>query len=698
MTTTPLRRILVANRGEIARRIIRAAHGLGIEAAAVFSDADTGAVHVSEADVAVRLPGSHPTETYLDVDRLIDAARRVGADAIHPGYGFIAENADAAQAVLDAGLVWIGPQPEAMRAMASKLEAKRIVAEAGVPVLPGVHLDTDDESDWHAAGQQVGYPLLVKASAGGGGRGMRVVDAADALADAVRAARREAASAFGDSTVYCERYVRRGRHIEVQVIGDAAGTVVHAYERECSLQRRHQKILEESPSPGTHPDVLARMYSAAVTAARAVGYTSLGTVEFLLDDPDEAREPGTDPDADFFFLEMNTRLQVEHPVTEATTGVDLVQTQIRLASGHPLPVRQQDVTRSGHAVEVRLVAEDPGAGWLPSSGRLIRFEPPDVPGVRWDTGVVSGSTVPAAYDSLIAKVIAHAPTRDEALDRLRAALCGLRVHGVATNREALIALVDDVDVRAGRTTIDLLETWTADADLTVPASVLDVHAVAAALAAAASREDQRASAGLGPAGWRSMADSVDVTTLVGPLVGPPVGPTAGPAQRAVTLRTARSGAVTAALGDAESVPVIVHGWDGEWLDHEVDGVRRRAAVLMSVPADEAPTSFAVFADGRSTTWEEPPRLPAGDRSEAARGPSSPVPGTVVAVHVSSGDTVSTGDTLVVLEAMKMEHRLLADSDGTVLEVVVGVGDAVDAHEVLVVLEPIAVAPTQEESR
>ncbi len=457
--SAPLRRVLVANRGEIARRIIRAAHALGLETVAVFSDADADAPYVADADASVRLPGSSPADTYLDVDRLVDAAHRTGADAVHPCYGFIAENADAAQAVIDAGLTWVGPRPDAMRAMGSKLASKRIVAEAGVPVLPSVHLDSDDERDWLAGAADVGYPLLVKASAGGGGRGMRIVESPDALPDAVRAARREAASAFGDATVYCERYVRRGRHVEVQVLADD-GQVLHAFERECSLQRRHQKILEESPSPGTHPHVLERMYEAAVAAARSVGYTSLGTVEFLLDDPDEAGDPGSDSEAPFYFLEMNTRLQVEHPVTEMTTGLDLVQAQLRVAAGHPLNLTQEEVTRSGHAVEVRLVAEDPAQGWVPSSGTLTRFEAPEVPGVRWDAGVVTGSAVPPYYDSLVAKVIAHAPTRDEALDRLRAALRGLRVHGVTTNRDALLALVDDPDVRAGRTTIDLLERWT----------------------------------------------------------------------------------------------------------------------------------------------------------------------------------------------------------------------------------------------
>ena len=676
---TPIRRLLVANRGEIARRIIRAAQSLGIDTVAVFSDADADALFVQDADLAVRLPGTSAADTYLDVAAILSAARRTGADAVHPGYGFVAENADAAQAFIDAGLVWVGPSPGAMRPMASKLESKRIVGAAGVPVLPSARLDGDDPRSWVEAAARVGYPLLVKASAGGGGRGMRLVDDADALPAAVEAARRESGAAFGDATVYAERFVRRGRHVEVQVIGDAAGTVLHAFERECSLQRRHQKILEESPSPGAHPDVLARMYDAAVAAARAVGYTSLGTVEFLLDDPDAEAAPGSDPDAGFFFLEMNTRLQVEHPVTELVTGLDLVALQLRLAGGAPLDVAQDDVGRSGHAVEVRLVAENPAAGWVPSSGHLLRFEAPDVPGVRWDTGVASGSTVPPYYDSLIAKVIAHAPTRDEALDRLRAALAGLRIHGVTTNRESLLAMVDDADVRAGRTTIDLLERR-ADAFVPRPDErLLDTHAIVAAVAAQARREQSRSSAGLATAGWRSMAGAVEVFSFT------------GEGGRQVTLRSSRSGPATARIDDGAEVPVTVHAWTSEHLDVEIDGIRRRAAVLVGEERDDADRTVHVFVDTHSSVWTEPARLPAGDRTESARGPSSPVPGTIAAVHVSKGDVVSAGDALVVLEAMKMEHRITADADASVVEVVVSVGDAVDAHEVLVVLEPISAA-------
>jgi acetyl/propionyl-CoA carboxylase alpha subunit len=687
-----LTRLLIANRGEIARRITRAARGLGIETVAVFSDADATAVYVTECDLAVRLPGTAAATTYLDVAAIIDAARRSGADAVHPGYGFLAENADAAQAIINAGLTWVGPPPAAMRALASKLTAKDLVADAGVPVLPSVRLDGDDEQEWTTAVEGIGYPVLLKASAGGGGRGMRVVDSPAGLGEAVRAARREAQAAFGDPTVFCERLVRRGRHVEVQVIGDLAGTILHVYERECSLQRRHQKILEESPSPGTHADVLARMTQAAVAVAKAVDYSSLGTVEFLLDEADTGGRPGAqpdaeldarsgpDPDARFYFLEMNTRLQVEHPVTEMLIGIDLVEYQLRLAGGEPLDLEQSHLVPFGHAVEVRLVAEDAAAGWVPSSGTLTRFEPPEIRGVRWESAVRTGSVVPPHYDSLLAKVIAHGESRDEAFDLLRAALRGLRVHGVATNREVLLALLDDPDVRAGRTTIDLLESR-ADSLLTpLPPEVGTRHALVAALAAHCARAADAPHRHLAPGGWRSMADAVDTTVLVAAQ-----GPASAPST--VVLRTTRHDQLTAVVDGSAPMDVRVHNWDGEWLDHEVDGVRARAAVLLGPETDDEDRTIDVFGAGYASRWVEPARLPAGDRAETARGPSSPVPGTVVAVHVSPGDVVAAGDALVVLEAMKMEHRITANSDAAVVEVAVAVGDAVDAHEVLVVLEP-----------
>ncbi len=665
-----MRRLLVANRGEIARRIIRAAHGLGLDTVAVFSDADEGAPFVVEADVAVRLRGSAPVDTYLDIDRVLEAARRTGADAVHPGYGFLAENAEAAEAVLAAGLTWVGPSPAAMRTMASKVASKQLVAAAGVPVLPSRLLTGDDPAAWLEQAPRLGLPLLVKASAGGGGRGMRVVEHVDDLVPAVHAARREAMAAFGDDTVYCERLVRGGRHVEVQVAGDQHGALVHLFERECSLQRRHQKILEESPSPGVHPEVLARILAAALAAARAVEYSSLGTVEFLLDDSGAAGGP--DPHAAFYFLEMNTRLQVEHPVTEAVTGLDLVQLQLRLAAGAALELDQADITRRGHAVEVRLVAEDPASGWVPSSGVLTRFEPTDVDGVRWDSAVTTGSVVPAQYDSLLAKVIAHGTDRHEALDRARAALRGLQVLGVATNRAALLALLDDVDVRAGRTTTDLVESRGDSLVPAVPVDVRDTHLLAAGLAVLATRPTVPSGV---PAGWRTFDDAVETVTLQ-----------ADGITHHVAVRRSRDGTAVS-RDEAPAVAAVVHGLDADRLDVELDGIRQPVHVVLGPDTDEHPRAIAVSTRGWTTTWTEPARLPAAETSEQARGPASPVPGTVVAVHVAPGDRVAAGDALVVLEAMKMEHRIRADADATVVEVVVAVGDAVDAHEVLVVLEP-----------
>ncbi len=689
----PFRRLLVLNRGEIARRITRSAKAAGLTVVGVFSDADADAWYVHDCDVAVRLPGTASADTYLDVEALIEAARRTGVQAVHPGYGFLSENAQAAQAFIDAGLIWVGPPPAAMRLMAGKAEAKALVASLGVPVLPSRAVSTEPR-ELAAAGDAIGYPLLVKASAGGGGKGMRVVTSAEALADAVTSAQREAAAAFGEGTVFLERYVAKARHVEIQVLADAYGRVVHCYERECSLQRRHQKVLEESPSPGAHPSVLERMYEAAIAAAAGVGYVGAGTVEFLLD--------GRGPEAEFFFLEMNTRLQVEHPVTEAITGVDLVTEQLAIASGRALEL-PEPLPRCGHAVEVRLVAEDPAAGWVPSAGTLEEVSYDEVPGVRWDTGVRTGSVVSPFYDSLLAKVIAYGEDRTQALDRLQAALRSLRVLGVATNRDALIAIIDDADVRAGATTTDLLESRP-DLVNPEPASA-EQRALAAGLATAALLLDARRADQLtafAPSDWRAFGGWVQETLLLD-----------GDGSVRVELHGSRRDATAAEAGlrarlvawvDLPSEPpgppveppsltadlLVLPDGRGTDVVVEVDGVRRRAAVrLGSTPRDVQDTHIDVTIDGRTTRLTEAARLPAGDRAEAARGPSSPVPGTVLSVNATVGSVVEEGTVLVVLEAMKMEHKITAAARSTVLDVSVVPGQAVDAHEVLVVLEPRA---------
>ncbi|PWU50484.1 acety-l/propionyl-CoA carboxylase subunit alpha, partial [Micromonospora sp. S4605] len=485
-----INRLLVANRGEIARRIFATCRTLGITTIAVHSDADADAPFVAEADLAVRLPGNTPAETYLRIDRILDAARRAGADAVHPGYGFLAENAEFATAVTDAGLTWVGPPAKAIAAMGDKMAAKALLAEAGVPMLP----------TWTDADQVTGFPVLVKASAGGGGRGMRVVRDAGGLAEAVAGARREAASAFGDGTVFIERYVERGRHVEVQIFGDTHGAVVALGVRECSIQRRHQKIVEEAP--GVLPDeVRQRLHEAAVAAGRTVDYVGAGTVEFLLA-----------PDGDIHFLEMNTRLQVEHPVTELTTGLDLVRLQLLVAEGEPLPVAATPPA-VGHAIEVRLCAEDPAQGYRPATGSLHRFALPGVavefgplagPGLRLDSGVAGGSVVGVHYDSMLAKVIAWAPTRAEAARALAGALARAELHGVTTNRDLLVRVLRSPEFAAVDLDTGFLDRHPEVFAPLLPADQVPVAALAAALAGAAERRAAApVLAGL-PSGWRNV--------------------------------------------------------------------------------------------------------------------------------------------------------------------------------------------------
>ena len=480
-----IRKVLVANRGEIAVRILRACDELGIDTVAVYSDADAGAPHVLAAGHAVRIGSPQPAESYLAIDRIIEAARAAGADAIHPGYGFLAENAAFASACQAADLIFVGPPPAAIAAMGSKISARRLMERAGVPVVPGETPADQSDASIEAAARRAGFPLLIKASAGGGGKGMRAVRDEAGLAAAISGARHEAMAAFGDDTLYVERLVARPRHVEIQVFADAHGGAVHLFERDCSTQRRHQKVIEESPSPALTPDVRGRMGDAAVAAARAVGYCNAGTIEFLLEgEGDEAR---------FYFLEMNTRLQVEHPVTEAVAGVDLVHAQLRVAAGHALPWTQADLHQRGHAIECRVYAEDPSAGYLPQAGRILLYRPPERPGIRVDAGVVEGSDVSVHYDPMIAKVVAHAETRDAAIDRMRAALFEFRILGVPTNIPFLLAVLDSPAFRSGHVDTAYLDEEGAGlaAPARLPAAALAaalVHADAAPAASGARRE------------------------------------------------------------------------------------------------------------------------------------------------------------------------------------------------------------------
>jgi acyl-CoA carboxylase subunit alpha len=645
-----IHKLLVANRGEIAARIMHTAHAMGIATVAVHSDPDADAPFVRLADEAVRLPGAAPAETYLRGDLLVAAARATGADAVHPGYGFLSENAGFARACAAAGLTFVGPSPEAIASMGSKLEAKALMEKAGVPVLPGATVT--DDTDLDAVAEGIGFPLLVKAAFGGGGRGMRVVPDAASLAEAVEGARREAASAFGDGTVFLERFVVDPRHVEVQILGDAHGDVVHLFERECSIQRRYQKIVEESPSPAVDDALRAELGAAAVAAGKAIGYTGAGTVEFVLD-----------RNGRFSFLEVNTRLQVEHPVTELVTGLDLVALQLRVAEGEPLPAEVVGASINGHAIEVRLYAEDVPAGFLPATGTLHRFRIPELPGVRVDPGVADGSVVGTHYDPMLAKVIAHGSTRAEAARTLARALQRAEIHGVTTNRDLLVEILREPEFLAGRTDTGYLTRH----ELCARPSGGPIRAAAAALAAqAANRASARVLGGL-PSGWRNVGG-----------IPQHIAYTAGEETLEVTYTFRRSVPEVAVNG--EPLPVRLLHATPESVELEVDGVRRAYGVHR---VDG--WSYVDGPDG-SAALAEVPRFADPNAVAHAGSLLAPMPGGVVRVLASRGDAVSAGQALVVLEAMKMEHTVTAPVDGVVTEVAVGPGDQVDTGQVLAVVE------------
>jgi propionyl-CoA carboxylase alpha chain len=644
--------VLVANRGEIARRIFRTCRDLGLGTVAVYSNADAEAPHVAEADAAVHLPGNAPGETYLRSDLLIAAAVEAGADAVHPGYGFLSENPDFARAVIEAGLTWIGPPPAAIESMGSKIEAKRLMAVAGVPLMYEVEQPTVDD-----------LPVLIKASAGGGGRGMRVVRSLAELPEQLEAARSEAASAFGDPTVFCEPYLENGRHIEVQVLADRHGTVWTVGERECSIQRRHQKIVEESPSPLVErvSGMRETLFEAAREAVRAIGYVGAGTVEFLAD------EHGL-----FYFLEMNTRLQVEHPVTECVTGLDLVRLQLSVADGERLPDTPPEPR--GHAIEARLYAEDPAEDWRPQSGPLHRFEvpaateltnPPSA-GIRLDSGVVSGSAVGVHYDPMLAKAIAWAPTRDAAARSLAGALRRSRIHGVATNRTLLVRVLEHPAFLAGDTDtgffdrhgLAVLSEPLADKDSTALATV------AAALADAAANRAAARVLGRVPGGWRNVPSVPQVKRY-----------RCGEDEHEVRYRMTRAGAVVEGF---ENVRVL--DATPETVVLRIGSVRRtfqvaRYSGLIEVDSPLGPVTLTPVD-----------RFPDPASQVAAGSLLAPMPGTVVRVAVSQGDRVAEGQPLLWLEAMKMEHRINAPVGGVVTELPVAPGDQVEVGRVLVVVK------------
>ena len=681
------KRLLVANRGEIARRVFRTARRLGIETVAVYSDPDANSAHVRDAQIAVALGGTTSTESYLDTAKILDAAIRSGADAIHPGYGFLSENPDFAQAVSDAGLTWVGPTPESIRSMALKVEAKRLAEAAGVPLVPGAELSADVTNEQLArTASEVGFPLLVKASAGGGGKGMRVVNEPSDLVDAVDGARREALNSFGDPTVFFERYLTGARHVEVQVFGDTHGKVVHLFERECSIQRRHQKIVEESPSPGTTSATLERMYAAAVSLATQIGYVGAGTVEFLVF--------GHGADQEFYFLEMNTRLQVEHPVTEEVTGLDLVEWQLLVASGQELPYPQGAIARNGHAIEVRLYAEDPANNYLPSTGRLVAFgsENSNVPHCRKDSGFDAGDEVSPFYDPMLAKIIGQGSDRAEAIDKLTTNLRQLDIAGVVTNRDSLVAILESPEFTDGATTTDFLDKHPhLTSEVTVDAAERESLLIAATLSSAWLSEQSAQWNGLAFNGWRNI-DAVPQRSdweLDGG---------AEPVRTAVVW--APSSAATGSVEVRESEPAS--GWSGAVVGREYSisvNHRRTVAgtddVRVRLTLDGIGRDYTIGSaddyvwasdDRNCLTFKKLPRFADPDLAAAGGGPAAPVPGTVVSVEVAAGDDVTEGQTLIVLEAMKMEHRITAATDGVVDEVLVNTGDSVDAHQVLVTLQ------------
>ncbi|MFG2787074.1 acetyl/propionyl/methylcrotonyl-CoA carboxylase subunit alpha [Streptomyces sp. NPDC048419] len=635
--------VLVANRGEIAVRVIRTLRSLGVRSVAVFSDADADARHVREADTAVRIGPAPAAESYLSAERLLEAAARTGAQAVHPGYGFLAENASFARACADAGLVFIGPPADAISLMGDKIRAKETVQAAGVPVVPGSSGSGLTDGQLADAAREIGMPVLLKPSAGGGGKGMRLVRDAEKLADEIASARREARASFGDDTLLVERWVDRPRHIEIQVLADSHGNVVHLGERECSLQRRHQKIIEEAPSVLLDEATRAAMGEAAVQAARSCGYRGAGTVEFIV--------PGGDPSS-YYFMEMNTRLQVEHPVTELITGLDLVEWQLRVAAGEQLPYEQDDITLTGHAVEARVCAEDPARGFLPSGGTVLRLHEPQGDGIRTDSGLSEGTEVGSLYDPMLSKVIAYGPDRETAIRKLRTALAGTVTLGVQTNAGFLRRLLAHPAVVAGELDTGLVER---EVDSLVSTDVPDeVYEAAAAvrLDALEPRGDGWCDPFSVPSGWR-----------LGGTPRPVAFPLRVPGLEPVTHETRGAHTVT-----ADTVAVILDGVRhtfhraADWIGRDGDAWHVR---------DHDPVAASLTRAGHA----------------GADSLTAPMPGTVTVVKVAVGDEVSAGQSLLVVEAMKMEHVISAPHAGTVAELDVAPGTTVAMDQVLAVIAP-----------
>jgi acetyl/propionyl-CoA carboxylase alpha subunit len=643
-------KILVANRGEIACRVMRTARALGYRTVAVMSEADAATPHVALAEEAVLIGPAPATESYLRIDRILEAARRTGADAIHPGYGFLSERADFSQACADAGIVFIGPPPSAITAMGDKAGAKRRMTAAGVPCAPGYLGDDQGEDRLIAEGRKLGVPLLVKAVAGGGGRGMRLVRSLDELPAALAGARREALSAFGDGTLMLERLVEGGRHIEIQVFADRHGNAIHLGERDCTAQRRRQKVIEESPSPIVNPAMRARMGADAVAAAKAVGYVGAGTVEFIVG-----------ADLNHYFLEMNTRLQVEHPVTECITGLDLVEWQLRVAAGDRLPLTQDQVRFEGHAIEARLYAEDPYSGFTPQTGPVLHWRPDAAlrPGVRVDSGIAEGGAVTPFYDAMVAKVIAHGRDRADAIRRLTAALEDSPLVGLRNNGRFLRDLLAHPAFVEARMNTTLLDKWAAQGEplLVAPAISDTTWRLAAAVLATRDGGSRRPAS---VAAW-------DLTLQAGE-------------ERRVLRVWPQGQRIQVTSGDAATTVIDLGSWQGHELRYAENGVQRS---VVCVPDGDA---LHIVQDGAVATLREVSPWPSADSAIDLRLARAPVAGTIAAVSVAPGDVVEAGQQLVCVEAMKMEMWLVARSAGRVRAVHVALKDSVESGVVLVELE------------
>jgi acetyl-CoA carboxylase biotin carboxylase subunit len=659
MAVHSINKILIANRGEIARRIMRTCREMGIATVAVYSEPDRDALFVHEADEAVALGGAAPSESYLRVDAILDAARKTASDAIHPGYGFLAENAEFAHACQEAAVRFIGPPADVIAAMGSKIAAKRRMAAADVPVLPSIEIANHTADQVLRQTESWGWPLMIKASAGGGGRGMRVVRAGSQFVSLLEVARQESLAAFGDATLFVEPYVDAARHIEIQILGDTNGNVAHLFERECSIQRRHQKLIEESPSVAVGAELRRALANAALRAAKEIGYVNAGTVEFLLA-----------PDGRFYFLEVNTRLQVEHPVTECLTGLDLVRLQILVAAGETLPAEVHSATARGHAIEARLCAEDPRNDYLASAGKLHRFRLPEGAGIRVDSAIGESAVISPYYDSLLAKVIAHAPTRAEAVRRLRFALARAQIHGVRTNRELLVRTLEHPDFQSGQTDTHFLirHDPVALAAPLADANTLRMHATAAALASQALRRQEARVLGIAPSGWRNNPSQFQQSRFECD-------------RMAVSIehRFERDGLRLRI--DGEPQPGL------NCLDATPDHVRMSSGGVVRT-YDVHRVADAVYVDSPlgASVLVELPRFPVPKEETPAGSLVAPLPGIVNEVKAKRGDVVAAGDVVLVINSMKVFHWIVAPLAGRIAEIRVEAGNHVDSGAVLAVIE------------